>query len=221
MEIKILKKAITGKLVIGVDEAGRGPVVGPMVMASVGVPPLNIIELLEMGVEDSKKLDPRTRETLFEKILNLAEYVAVAVIPPRLIDDWVLNKKGLNALEALAVSRLLEEIPPNNKFRVYIDAPSNVESYVRYLEKNGVYNAIVENKADLYRPIVSAASIIAKVTRDRMIREIIEETGIDFGSGYPGDPKTKKHLRILLNKFPEYVRKSWKTVKKYDDSLGY
>jgi ribonuclease HII len=80
------------------------------------------------------------------------------------------------------------------------------------------------HQADAIYPVVSAASIIAKVRRDELIEELKKELGIDFGSGYPSDPKTKEFLikwgKKHSGKFPEIVRQSWQTVENIREELG-
>ncbi|MGQ4891970.1 MAG: ribonuclease HII [Candidatus Njordarchaeia archaeon] len=214
MRFEVLKDEVKSRLVIGVDEAGRGPVVGPMVIACAGFEPLNVYSLIGVGVADSKLLSRHVREKIFASIFNIANFIAVGVVDPSVIDSWVLNGKGLNRLEAKVIKGLLDLVPRDHVWKVFIDAPSNVESFSRYLMEEGLVGFVAENKADVSRPVVSAASIVAKVIRDRLIDELKREIGVDFGSGYPGDPKTRRHLKFLLKKHPSLVRHSWKTVEK-------
>jgi len=204
-------------LIAGIDEAGRGPVIGPMVIACVALPQTNGCDeiFVELGVKDSKLLSRKRREELFEEIVGLSTKIAVAYIPPKTIDEWVL-KKRYNFLEAQIISQLLVSIP---QIKVaYIDAPSSPEDFkkkiLHYLGPEIQLKLIVEKQADKKYPIVSAASIIAKVLRDRIIDKIKSEIGIDFGSGYPSDPKTQQALSSILKTRPDIVRRSWKTVRK-------
>lgn len=202
------------KIHAGIDEAGRGPVIGPMVMAVVEAHVNDIPVLQKIGIKDSKRLAPKKREEIYNKLLQLDNRVIVATISPRLIDEWVLNGNGLNALEAYVVAKLINShrICAN---MIYLDAPSNSSSYKSYLEKYGITSKklVVDTHAEEKWIIVAAASIIAKVTRDNEINQIKKIVGLDFGSGYPSDPKTRAALKIIIKKFPEYVRKSWKTVR--------
>lgn len=201
-------------LICGIDEAGRGPVVGPLVMARVCIESLKIPKLIKMGVKDSKALSSAHRRKLHKKLFDLCDTNFIAVPPPR-IDKWVQEKEGLNALEAFTASKLLTPIQKEVKM-IFIDSPSTPKSFTNYLKKFGVNleKVIAESKADKKRPVVSAASIIAKEVRDQRIEEITKEMGFPIGSGYPSSPKTRQALKRILKKRPQYVRRSWKTVEK-------
>ena len=200
------------KLVFGIDEAGRGPIIGPMVVACVGVAPLDIPNLIDLGVADSKTLSRSSRENLFGKILKLSKIVLAVFVDPKTIDRWVLGKKNLNRLEAYTVSKILEKIPDKLIYKVFIDSPSGPEKFIQYLKEFGVNTTkiVLDFKADVTRPVVSAASIIAKVLRDKEIEKIKKVVGKDFGSGYLTDTKTRKNLAFLKENYPEFVRESWK-----------
>jgi len=221
LEISILNNKlecedVTKHIIAGIDEAGRGPVIGPMVIAYLEIEEENIKKLVRIGARDSKEITPSKRRVIFRHIIGMRARVIVAKIPPKIIDEWVNNKKSLNALEAYVISRILREYPTCADI-IYIDAPSNVNSYTRYLKTFGVNKRLViETKADKKWPIVAAASIVAKVIRDKEIDKIKRQIGIDIGSGYPSDPKTRKNLSLIIKRYPELVRKSWKTLKNID-----
>jgi len=211
MRVVVLKDNFSaGRLVFGVDEAGRGPIVGPMVIACVGFLPLDVVDLINIGVADSKSISRSTRERLFPRIISLASAVVVSYVDPRAIDEWVLNGRNLNRLEAWVISKILEKIPRGNIFKIFIDAPSGLDKFVSYLKEFNVFGIVAEHKADVFRPVVSAASIVAKVLRDREIDKIKEEIGVDFGSGYLTDPKTRKFINYLMENYPNVIRKSWR-----------
>jgi ribonuclease HII len=206
-------------LVAGVDDAGRGSVIGPLVIAGVLVDSKDISKLVELGVKDSKLLSPRRREALAAEIKRLARKHAVIKLSPAEIDRVV--EKGrklyrLNWLEAQAMAKVIELLRPDV---AYVDASDVLEERFKrqILELLPFKVEIVsEHKADRKYPVVSAASIIAKVERDREIAELKAKYG-DFGCGYPTDPKTIEFLRRCLETFkeyPEFVRKSWKPAKK-------
>lgn len=201
-------------ILCGIDEAGRGPVLGPLVMSVVSIRAFNRSRLSRIGVKDSKSLSPAKRKKIYSKLMKLCEVDFIPVPPPK-IDKWVLEKEGLNALEASTASKLLTPIQKKVE-KIFIDTPSTPESFIRYLRKFDVNvdKVIAEPKADKRYPVVSAASIVAKVIRDRKIQEIAEDVGFQIGSGYPSSPKTRRSLENVLKKKPQYVRRSWKTVEK-------
>ncbi len=215
--ITITRKEINLPLIVGIDEAGRGPVLGPMVVACVAAPKDSQIDkaFMELGIKDSKLLTREKREKLFEKIVELLALVSAAYIPPHIIDEWVYRRK-YNYLEAKIISMFLTSIP--NIEVAYIDAPSSSEDFrkkvLHYLDREPLPQLIIEKQADKKYPIVSAASIIAKVLRDRAIEDLKKDIGIDFGSGYPSDPKTREALPLILRVKPEIIRRSWRTLRK-------
>lgn len=218
VEILTMSKC-SGPLITGIDEAGRGPVIGPMVIACVSIPKDKFDEmnklLLSIGVKDSKLLSKRKREELFSELMHHLPSVIVAYISPKIIDEYTIRNE-YNWLEAKVISKLLSLV--SNTETAYIDAPSSSEDFERKIRRclMGEFprELVVEKQADKKYSIVSAASIVAKVLRDRAIKKIKEELKIDFGSGYPSDPKTREALPIILKIKPEIVRKSWKTIRR-------
>jgi ribonuclease HII len=206
-------------LVAGVDDAGRGCVIGPLIIAGVLMKEENIQKLVQLGVKDSKCLSPRKRETLAVEIKRIALKYSLVKLSPKDIDEVVQTGRKLhklNRLEAQAMAKIVELLKPDI---AYVDA-SDVweERYKRHISECLPFRVeiVSEHKADRKYPIVSAASIIAKVERDREIAELKEKSG-DFGCGYPTDPKTINFLQQCLKefgKYPDFVRKSWKTAKK-------
>ncbi|MEM0096591.1 MAG: ribonuclease HII [Candidatus Bathyarchaeia archaeon] len=206
-------------LVAGVDDAGRGSVIGPLVIAGVLVNSEDIPKLAQLGVKDSKLLSPTRRETLAVEIKRIAKKHVVVKLSPAEIDKVVMTGRKLhrlNWLEAQAMAKVIELLRPNI---VYVDASDILEERFKQqiLEFLPFKVEIVsEHKADRKYPVVSAASIIAKVERDREIAELKAKYG-DFGCGYPTDPKTMEFLRRCLETFkeyPDFVRKSWRPAKK-------
>ena len=203
-------------LICGVDEAGRGPVIGPMVMAGVLVDEEGIESLRSLGVKDSKLLTPRKRASLYRRIISVVKKHKIIVIEPKDIDA-ALNSDSLNLnwLEAHTSARIINELKPE---KVVVDSPSNnCEKYKRYLKKlldSKEIEMIVEHKADVNYVECSAASILAKVTRDEEIEKIKKKVGTNFGSGYLTDPLTIKFLNENFSKHPGIFRKSWMTYKK-------
>jgi len=206
-------------LVAGVDDAGRGSVIGSLVIAGVLMKDTDLPKLVHLGVKDSKLLSPRRREMLAPAIGRIVLKCRVTKLNPRDIDKVVQTGRKLhklNRLEAQAMAKIIELLTPDI---AYVDASDVLEKrFEQHIsELLPVKIKIVsKHKADRKYPIVSAASIIAKVERDKEIAELKEKYG-DFGSGYPSDPKTISFLRQCLQKsenYPDFVRKSWKPAKK-------
>ncbi len=200
-------------IVAGVEEAGRGPVIGPMVMAICAIDKSKLYLLEEIGVKDSKMLSPKKREALISKIKEICE-VNVLILSPKIIDGALADPSmNLNWLEAKTSAKLINSV---NCEKAILDCPSaNTLAYKNYVQKllKKEVQIISEHKADEKYVVVGAASIVAKVIRDKEIQKLRDKTGVDFGSGYPADPKTKEFLKENWDKF-DFFRKSWKTYKK-------
>ena len=205
----------------GADEAGRGPVIGPMVVAAVKVESDDFLR--EIGVRDSKKCTPRRRERLARLIKERAEY-AVNIISSGDIDR-MRAEMTINEIEVEAFTEVLKGLC-TEECEIYLDAADvNEERFgtdIGELLGFRPKRIIAEHGADDRYPVVSAASIIAKVTRDSEIEKIKEELG-DIGSGYPADPITKEFLRSWVKAhgdLPPHTRRSWKTAKKALESAN-
>jgi ribonuclease HII len=217
-----------GRGVAGVDDAGRGPIIGPLVIAGVLMDEERVRELVQMGVKDSKLLTPDSRSDLALKIAAVAWRVSYQEVSPAEIDEVVLKGRRLqklNLLEARSMAKVIAELKPA---AVWVDASDvKPERYARQILdelpsslKRTVL--ISEHKADRKYPIVSAASIMAKVRRDAAISALWEEYG-NFGSGYVTDPNTiwfLKEWRRTHNYYPPIVRKSWKTLREIESDLA-
>ena len=203
-------------LICGIDEAGRGSVIGPLVIAGISIKKSNIKKLEDIGVRDSKALTKNKRSFLFDKILDVSEFVCIYKLDCKTIDENVYQKK-LNKLEGIIMSSIIKYISADI---AYVDSCDiNIDRYTNYLKSNlnlkSNINIIAMHKADRLNPIVSAASIIAKVTRDREI-QILEEIFQNIGSGYPSDKKTMCFIKNWIKEykeFPNFVRKSWRPIK--------
>jgi len=204
----------------GIDEAGRGPVIGPLVIAAVVVDEKNLSKLEALGVRDSKKLTPKRREKLFNEIIALLDDYVIIELSPEQIDGRIgtMNEFEVeNFIKALNSLKVKPDV-------IYIDAADvKEERFGEIIGKrlNFSPKIIAEHKADdKYLP-VSAASILAKVVRDRAIERLKEQYG-EIGSGYPSDPRTIKFLEGYYKEhgeFPPIVRKSWRTLKKIEEKL--
>jgi ribonuclease HII len=206
--------------VSGVDDAGRGPAIGPLIIAGVLIEEEKMEKLTEIGVKDSKKLTPRQRVIIAEKIKDIVLDYAIEEIQPSEIDEVVLKGqkyRRLNYLEAKAMGKVINRLKPDI---VYVDASDvNEERFKKDIMSSLTINVEIVSKhhADALYPVCSAASILAKVRRDEIINELKEKYG-DFGSGYMTDPKTVQFIISWIKKHgqvPDIVRKSWKPVRKY------
>jgi ribonuclease HII len=206
-------------LIAGIDEAGRGCVIGPLVIAGVLIKEENVSVLKRIGVKDSKLLSPKKRETLAVEIMKLAEKHVAIMLSPEEIDRAVSSGRKLhklNRLEADTMAQIINTLKPDETF---VDAADVLEDRFKHhiqerlTEKTTITS---KHKADRIFPVVSAASIIAKVKRDNEIAGLKSRFG-DFGSGYLTDPKTTVFLRRWLvnnRDYPDFIRKSWKPAKR-------
>ncbi len=204
-------------MICGVDEAGRGPVIGPLIIA--GVKFTDDSKLVEFKVKDSKKLTPKKRELLAIKIKKYCIDYEILVIPAKDIDD-MRKVMTLNEIEVNAFSKIIKKLKPN---LCYVDsADVNEKRFADDILANLSFkpNIVSKHKADDIYPIVSAASILAKTTRDDEIRkisfELEKKLNLPMGSGYPADSTTQKFLRKWLDSYkslPPHVRRSWVTIK--------
>ncbi len=199
-------------LVCGVDEAGRGSMLGPLVIAGVSIPRSRIRRLSSMGVRDSKQLSAKRRAQLYKKIIEFADDYYVSTISPRTIDRSV-HRHELNRLEAKYMARVIARLRPDVSYVDSCDVnPKRFGSEVSRLSENRKVHS--HHRADAKYAIVSAASIIAKVSRDREISRLKRRH--DVGSGYPSDSKTVKFVRDYIgenNSVPPFVRTSWRPVR--------
>ncbi|MFN4133302.1 MAG: ribonuclease HII [Candidatus Hadarchaeales archaeon] len=203
-------------MIAGLDEAGRGPVIGPMVVCGVLLKENDLERLKLAGVKDSKLLTPRKREALADFIKTVVKKHILIHISPKEIDD----AENLNELEAMKFAQIINSLNPSLAFVDSTDPNPSLfkERLLRYLKLKP--RLVIENSADRKYVQVAAASILAKVERDAEIEKLRREYG-DFGSGYPADPKTRDFLSRWIKEkgeFPPFVRKSWKTIKKLENS---
>ena len=189
--------------------------IGPLVIAGISFDPTGLESIRNEGITDSKKLSVQKRETLYTKILQSAVSVFVCRISPITIDNYV-NYKKLNVLESRFMTIIADNLRAD---KIIIDAcdvkPDRFkQSVLKNLTSKSV-KIYCFHKADTDNLIVSAASIIAKVTRDREIKKIEETLCKKIGSGYPSDPSTKLFLRNHLfdSENKKYIRFSWSPVK--------
>ena len=199
--------------ICGIDDAGRGSMLGPLVIAGILIDKKKLRKLSLLGVQDSKKLSPKKREDLFDKIKELSDDYFISRIYPKSIDASV-KKHQLNNLEAKHMAKVVVKLNPDIS---YVDSCDvNASRFGKEISMLSNHHKIKSyHHADSRFIVVSAASILAKVTRDRSILKIKQKHNV--GSGYPSDSTTVKFVKqyFLHNgNVPNFVRKSWKPVQK-------
>ncbi|RAP51967.1 MAG: ribonuclease HII [Methanosphaera sp. rholeuAM270] len=198
------------KKVLGIDEAGRGSVLGPLVIGGVQVKQKDIKYLDRMGVKDSKRLTAKKRTVISRKIKKLTNFKTI-IITANEIDELRNNGVNLNKIETNAMIEIIRHFHPDTCCIDCIDV--NEERFHNRIQHiNHKMKVITEHKADDTYQIVAAASIIAKVERDKQMEIIRQEYG-KVGSGYPSDKYTINYLKSLEGKYPPIVRQTWNTVK--------
>ncbi len=197
--------------IAGIDETARGSVLGPLILCCALCRRGDEKRLNEICKRDSKKLTAEGRKKVFEKIKEFCSFRYVDISAGDI--NKLMGKMSLNDIEAQAMAALIKQLKSAD---VMIDMPDRYSwTFRKRMGKFGVERFEAEHKADETYPIVAAASIAAKLRRDRMVAEIKKKTGVDFGSGYPSDRKTretllkKENLRILK----PYIRERWETLE--------
>lgn len=214
-------------LKIGIDDAGRGPIIGPMILSGVILDEASELALKNLGVKDSKQLLHNKRMNLSSQIKESVLNYHSEITYPEQIDSALASGTNLNTLEAIKAAEIISVLSSkykSEKIKVVIDCPSvNTLAWkntvVKLLDSSILENLEIhcEHKADANHPAVSAASILAKVQREEEVEKIKKQYSNygDIGSGYPSDPYTKeflkKHGKALENS--GIFRKSWATWK--------
>jgi ribonuclease HII len=207
-------RAKAAKRVMGVDEAGRGPVIGPLVVCGAHMDQRSLSQIESMGLKDSKKLSPKKREAFAAELKDMLKFELV-VLSSDTIDARVGSEENLNVLEVNCFAEAIRKAKPA---MAYVDACDvNAERFGINIRRSLDFELEIVSchEADDKYPIVSAASILAKVHRDALVAEISEAMGEDVGSGYPNDPVTIEFLKGYYkknHKMPDCARKSWKTT---------
>jgi ribonuclease HII len=201
--------------VLGLDEAGRGSVLGPLVVGGFLCDGESASRLRALGVRDSKQLSPARREELYVGLGSVGRRFSVELAPSEI--DRAVRRHGLNRLEAEAFAGLIRRARPA---RVEADACDvRADRFAREIAGLAGFAGPVDarHRADAELPVVGAASIVAKVRRDAALRRLAERLGEELGSGYPSDARTIAHLRELLGRPASgrgHVRRSWATVER-------
>jgi ribonuclease HII len=212
---------------LGIDDAGRGPVIGPMVIAGCLLDEKAEKKLKDLGVRDSKLLTHKRRVFLSEKIKELAESYEVVAIFPDEIDSKNGDGRKLNEVEAIAFAEIVNKLNDNSsKIKVIADCPSPTISKWSDFLKTKIDNLSnleisCEHKADKNHVSVSAASILAKCVREEEMETLKKEFGIELGSGYCSDPVTQKFLTKFAEKYKDkgIFRKTWITWREAYSSI--
>ncbi|MFI5413185.1 MAG: ribonuclease HII [Candidatus Lutacidiplasmatales archaeon] len=201
--------------ILGVDEAGRGSLIGPLVVGGFCVAAERIDELVALGAKDSKALTPQARERVFAGLASIGTRANVVLSAAAV--DRAVEKKGLNILEAQAFARLIRKLAPDV---AYLDAcdPNERRFGLRVARlAGGSTRVVARHHADRDFPVVGAASVVAKVLRDRALARLRQELGEGLGSGYPSDRKTVEFVRARLlegGANPSWLRGSWSTMQR-------
>jgi ribonuclease HII len=203
-------------------------------------------KLARIGVRDSKMLTRKKREFLYDEIYSVAEDVKFYKISGIEINKAMAAGISLNELEAMHFAKLIDSLK-SSPSRIFLDSPDVISS--RFGARISIFSTkpmliagikskkpedgsnririISEHKADSRYPVVSSASIIAKVVRDNELDRIEEEVGMQIGSGYPSDRNTVEAIRANLNNtgLHQYIRERWKTMQhirqsKIEDFFG-
>ena len=203
----------------GLDEAGRGSLLGNLVVAIVVCNEEQETFLKKSGVKDSKRISPQKREKLYELIRSTCLYINSISISSREIDNLREGGKTLNQIELDAFLGLCSGYEDIKKCDIYVDSVDvKCERFGKHFTLLTDHEVFSKHKADSLYICVSAASIVAKVLRDRNMQEIrsemakIAQNEFDVGSGYPSDTKTKKFVKKYkekYDKFPLFMRRSW------------
>ena len=224
-------------IIIGIDEAGRGPVLGSLFYCAAFWPEKENEEISALGFDDSKVLKEGEREKFFDKIRSHPSigWVVEELTAEHLSEEMMRGKSiSLNVLSSNGVIRMLEKIrdcfpeSPMTVTDVFVDTVGDPDHYkntlVRAMGTNFAQKFTVEKKADANYKVVSAASIIAKVTRDNLTSgwafvegpDVLSSIDTKFGSGYPGDERCVEWMHRAFEPifgYPNIVRFSWGTTR--------
>jgi ribonuclease HII len=211
---------------IGVDEAGRGPSIGPLVVCALSIPIEDRVILTDLGVDDSKNLTKTKRESIHSGIIAISEArgwdIGLIHCDAESIDLW-MESGTLNSLEVKAFADAISKVTASSlEFSLFLDA-CDVDAerfgrnvYSKLEEVGGECRIYSKHRMDSDDVVTGAASIIAKVNRDWAMEKLSKELGIDLGSGYPSDPKSKIAVEELCREDPphECLRIKWKNVER-------
>jgi ribonuclease HII len=208
-------------LLLGADEAGKGPVIGSMFVAGLVIEEDRLFDLAGFGVKDSKLLTPAKREILARKVAGIAQDQYILEVKPQVIDEL----RAVMTMNEIMVRSFSSVVAKLHADRAILDAADvNAERFaerVKAVSKTSM-EVRAEHKADQRHQVVSAASILAKVRRDASMRELEDSLHCKIGSGYPHDQDTLNFLSQWIKenrKLPPCARHSWKTAERLKASF--
>ncbi len=205
-------------VLLGIDEAGRGPVIGPLVIAGVEINKNRVSLLEELNIKDSKELSFLQINTLFHKIVDVSDNVYVEIISNEMLNH-LMRYKTLNEIEFDVCCEIISKSTPT---KVFVDSffSNTAKLEEMFKSKFPSIDFIVEHKADSKYLVVGAASIVAKYYREsemEKIRKIYKEKYGDIGSGYSSDIRSVEFIERYYKehkKFPREVRERWYTIER-------
>jgi ribonuclease HII len=204
--------------ILGVDEAGRGPVIGSMFIASFEVSEEKIEKLETIGVKDSKKLSNQKREEIRDQLDDIGSFTLKEIEASQI--DEMREVMTLNEIELQAFVEVMKDSEAD-RFTVDLPEPDG-DRFIKKIKKElpdkfQSKEFVAEHGADDEYPEVSAASIIAKSAREKHVEDLHQKYGYDFASGYPHDRPTIEFLEKFMEEkgeLPEETRMSWSTAEK-------
>lgn len=197
-------------IIAGIDEAGRGAVIGPLIISLALSKKEDERQLKKLAKKDSKQLSPKQREEIFAELKKFVTFRYIEITAERL--NTLMQTKSLNDIEAMAMAELIKSAKDAD---VMIDLPDRYEwTFRKRMKHYKIERFEAQHKADENYPIVAAASICAKVLRDAQVAALHQQIG-DFGSGYPSDQKTRAYLKNAnLRITAPFIRQRWKTIER-------
>jgi len=204
--------------VLGIDEAGRGPVLGSMFIGGFLIEENKTNKLEEIGAKDSKKLSDKKRESIREKLNDLGS-IFLEEFTASSIDD-MMDVMSINDIELKGFADVIDRAEPD---KVIMDLPEpDAEKFIGKIKDlmdtdHHEVDFIAEHGADDEYPVVSAASIVAKSARESHVEDLHSKYGYDFASGYPHDKPTIEFIEKYIEQegeLPSETRKSWSTAQR-------
>ena len=207
--------------VLGIDEAGRGPVIGSMFIGGFVTDEKDLDRLEDLGVKDSKKLSDSRREKIRKDLGEIGNSIVEEFTASSI--DSMMEGMTINRIEIKGFARVIDQADPD---KVVMDLPEpDAEEFIDKIKKSMNSDSTdieftAEHGADDSFPVVSAASIVAKSARESHVEELHSKYGYDFASGYPHDKPTINFLERYLDQegeLPSETRRSWSTAERLID----